>query len=106
MLLSKRSAKEGETLGAMIKGLPEDALPAFIAGPLENAFLVFRNQAGHVWTNANDEPLTVDDKSVGFCFDLFGRLFDFLYTRPKADDAFATKAQRLLDAKRGGERKP
>lgn len=94
------------TLGKIISDTAAElSVPEELKEALVHGFLVARNQAGHVWTSASDEELTVDEESVENCFRIVQELHYELYERPKRLNSFVAKMKGVLANKKQGEKK-
>jgi hypothetical protein len=97
ILVNKYGADRRKTLGMM--ELPAASFNQEDKDYFAEAFVVARNQAGHVWKDSAGNDLTVDDHSVAMAFQWIDELFERAYVGPRRRADHRAKMQQVRGQK-------
>lgn len=96
ILVDKAGVNRGATLGVQInEAIEANKIPEHLKKSLKDGLLIARNQAGHVWQDAEGNDLPVDKDTVDDCFTIVDELFVHFYLAPLKTDAFTKKMNRV-----------
>ena len=105
ILVGKCEADPADMLGPQIaQAIAVNKIPTEVAEPLQDGFLIVRNQAAHVWVNASGDGLTVDADSMDRCFRIVDALMDHLYILPAKEAVFVAKMAAVKRDKQAGDK--
>lgn len=100
ILNEEAECDEDATLGPKINdAMKREAIPTYIATSLQKGFLVARNFATHIWTNATGEQIQVDEYTLDKCFGIVDELFRHFYVYPQHASEFIEKMSKAKEDK-------
>ena len=106
VLIAHAGAQHKGTLGPKIdKAIKDKKIPDDIAPYLGEVLKHVRNQASHIWVDAQGKELRIDADDVRMAFEVVDMLLDRFYIMPAKRDAHIAKVQQVLSNKKAGEQK-